>query len=363
MSQENKGEGMNIMIKMRRAMLKIAIGMGLCVTLAACGTGSSSSARTNAAEPSKVTTVRVIYQPSGLSSYFFANAKNLWAKYGLKIQPISVEAGQNELAPLVGGSADFAFLGGPPTITAIAKQIPVKVIFSTNNVSHLEGLIVTAKSGITRLSQIAGAQIAVPTGSSAWAGMHLVLAKAGIPFSSVHTVNLQPSAALSAFEAGSIQGAWIWDTWIERMKSLGGHVVALEHSYGVAEPNSWVVSDSFLAAHPGTVEKFLAALNAGANGANSDPAVAAPEYASLTGVTVPEAIAIMKAEPTFTFSTALSQTGSLSFTNPTTGFANTLYKSGQVLASAGIIAAAPSVSEIANAIDIKIVKEANSRYG
>lgn len=356
---------MGAVMTMRWAMVKVFVGIGLCLTLAACGTGSSSSTRAAAANQhsAKVTTVRVIYQPSGLSSYFYANAKNLWAKYGLKVQPISIEAGQNELAPLVAGSADFAFMGGPPTITAIAKKLPVRVIFSTNDVSHLEGLVVTAKSGITRLGQISGARIAVPTGSSAWAGMHLALAKAGIPFSSVRTVNLQPSAALSAFEAGSIQGAWIWDTWIERMKSLGGHVVALEHSYGVAEPNSWVVSDSFLASHPGAVKKFLAVLNAGANGANTDPSVAAPEYSSLTGVTVSEAIAIMKTEPTFSFATALSQTGPLSFSNPTTGFADTLYRSGQVLASAGIIPAAPSVSEIANAIDTKVVQEANSRYG
>ncbi|MDA8185285.1 MAG: ABC transporter substrate-binding protein [Actinomycetota bacterium] len=331
--------------------------------LAACGS-SSPHTTAHVAKPSKApTVVNVIYQPSGLSSYFYANAKDLWAKYGLKINPISIEAGQNELAPLVAGSAEFAFMGGPPTITAVGKSVPVRIIFSTNDVSRLEGLVVPKGSPITSLRDIVGKTIAVPTGSSAWAGMHLALAKAGIPFSAVHTENLAPSAALAAFEAGSIQGAWIWDTWLERMVGLGGHIVALEHNYGVQEPNSWVVSSSFVASHPKVVEAFIAALNAGAVGVNADPSAAAASYSTLTGVTPAEAVTIMKTEPTFTLADALSPSDPLSFVSENTGFAEALYRSGEVLAAAGIIPSAPSLVALQGAIDVSIVKATAKAYG
>lgn len=350
---------LKLLIARRGGRLKLITVFAIAIsTLSACSTSSSRVPAKSSPHVASLATVNVIYQPSGLSSYFYATAKNVWAKYGLKLHPISIEAGQDELAPLVAGSADFAFLGGPPTITAIGKKVPVTVIFSTNDVSTLEGLIVPKNSPIKNLNDIVGKTIAVPTGSSAWAGMHLSLAKAGIPFSSVKTVNLSPSATLSAFEAGSIQGAWIWDTWIERMESLGGRLITVENNYGVAEPNSWVVSDSFLKDHENLVKKFIEVLNASAIGVNHNPAIAAPEYSQLTGVTTSEAIKIMDTEPTFDCSTALNSGGPLSFVNTATGFADTLYRSGVVLADGGIIASAPGVREIQDSIDVDVVRAA-----
>lgn len=335
----------------------VVLGAALAAT---CGVSSSAlAAGKGECHPAyKMTTVKVIYQPSGLSSYFYASAANLWQKFGVKIDPVKIEAGQSELGALANGSIDFAFLGGPPTLTAIGHKLPVKIIFSTNNVSHLEGLIVRPSSKIGNLHDLIGKTVASPTGSSAWVGMHLTLAHAGVPIDKVHVIDLSPAATLAAFTAGSIDAAWIWDTWIKRLESVGGKLVAVEHHYGVAEPNTWVVSDSFMKKHPDVVARFVAALNAGAEGANKDPKVAARQYSELTGVTAAQAVDIMKVESTFTISDALNPASRLSFVNAKTGLANTLAISGDVLKQAGILPGAPSRDEISSAIDLDAVKAA-----
>ena len=241
-----------------------------------------------------------MYQPSGLSSFFYANRKDLWKVFGLNLRKIKVEDGQSELAALASGSVDFAFLGGPPSLTAIGRQLPVKVVFSTNNVSRGEGLIVLPASGIKSLADLPGKTVASPKGSSAWVGMHLTLEMEGIPIDKVKILTLSPAAILSSFANGTVTAAWIWDTWTKRLETLGGKVVAVEDNFGVAEPNTWVAGDKINKNNREAVVRFVAALEVGAELVKKDPSVSAPEFASLTGITEEQAFAIMKAEPTFT---------------------------------------------------------------
>ncbi len=321
---------------------------------------SAGSAPSLACKPAfKPTTVTVMYQPSGLSSYFYASAAGIWQKFGLKLRQVKIEAGQSELAALASGSVDFAFVGGPPTLTAIGRKLPVKVVFSTNDVSHLEGLVVAPDSGIKTLADLEGKTVASPKGSSAWVGMHLTLAKAGVPVDKIHLLNLSPNAIQASFSNGTVKAAWIWDTWIERLKSLGGKVITLEHEHGVSEPNTWVVSDKFLKAHPDVVARFVAALSVGADGANKDPGVAAPEFSELTGITHAQALEIMRTEPTFSIATGLSNDSPLSFVNTQTGLAETLARSSAVLQKYGILPDAPSREQIAKAIDVTTLHQAN----
>lgn len=339
----------------------LCAAVALSVSMAAASAAAAAVPGNNECKPSfPPTKITVMYQPSGASSYFYANDTHLWGKFGLKLKQIKVESGQSELAALASGSVDFAFLGGPPTLTAIGRKLPVKVVFSTNNVSHLEGLIVLPASGIKNLSDLPGKTVASPEGSSAWVGMHLTLEKAGVPIDKVKILNLSPAAILSSFSNKTVTAAWIWDTWIKRLETIGGKVVALEHNYGVAEPNTWVVSDKFLKSNPEAVARFVAALDLGAEGANQDPSAAAPEFASLTGITQTQAIAIMKAEPTFTISTGLSSNSPLSFVNNNTGLAVTLARSGAVLRKYDILPETPTTSQIATAIDTKSLRAARA---
>ena len=341
--------GRRLLASSRGALALAAFALAATASPAASAAGELSLHCKPAFKP---TTVTVMYQPSGLSSYFYASAAGIWQKFGLKLRQVKIEAGQSELAALAGGSVDFAFIGGPPTLTAIGRKLPVTVIFSTNDVSYLEGLVVAPDSGIKTLADLEGKTVASPKGSSAWVGMHLTLAKAGVPVDKVHLLNLSPNAIQASFSNGTVKAAWIWDTWIERLKSLGGKVVTLEHEHGVSEPNTWVVNNTFLKEHPDVVARFVAALSVGADGANKDPSVAAPEFSELTGITHAQALEIMRTEPTFNIATGLSQDSPLSFVNARIGLAETLARSSAVLQKYGILPDAPNREQIAKAIDV-----------
>lgn len=342
------------------------IASGAAATLAAACLAGVAAAPAQAGDAPGVScspafkpaTITVMYQPSGASSYFYANAAKLWDKFGLKLRAIKVEAGQSELAALSAGSVDFAFLGGPPTLTAIGRKLPVKVVFSTNDVSHGEGLIVLPSSGIKSLADLPGKTVASPKGSSAWVGMHLTLAQAGIPIDKVHVLDLSPNAIQASFSNGTVQAAWIWDTWSARLKTLGAKVIALEHDHGVSEPNTWVVNEQFLKDHPDIVARFVAALNVGADGANHDPAVAAPEFSMVTGITREQALNIMANETTFNIDTGLGSDSPLSFVNTQTGIASNLARSGAVLQKYGILPDAPNRDQIVQALDVASLRQA-----
>jgi taurine transport system substrate-binding protein len=348
----------NIRTAVKRGIYKGALAsmLALCISTAHADSIDSLSCT----PPFKPVDITVMYQPSGASSYYYANAKNIWEKFGLKLNQIKVDAGQSELAALATGSVDFAFLGGPPTLTAVGRNLPIKIIFSTNDVSRLEGLVVLPASGIKSLSDLPGKTVASPQGSSAWVGMHLVLAKENIPIDKVKLLNLSPAAILSAFSNGTVTAVWIWDTWIKRLESLGGKVIALEHNYGVAEPNTWVVSEEFLKKNPETVARFVAALSVGADGVKQDPEAAAPEFSSLTGLTEAQAIEAMKAEPAFTIATGLSNNSPLSFVNNQTGLAATFANSSAILQQYDILPNAPTASDIASSIDTDPMRQAQA---
>ena len=82
-------------------------------------------------------------------------------------------------------------------------------------------------------------------------------------------------------------------------------------------------------------------------------------------MTTAQALEIMKAEPTFTISEALSDDSLMSFTNSSKGLAQALQASGDVLKQTGTLPNAPSAEQIASQIDVDLVSRANrlsSRY-
>lgn len=343
------------MIPRRLAYACVAVA-ALLITVTACG--QSSGGAPGATSGGGDNTIRVIWQPSGLSSYFYANAKNVWDKYHIKLQPIKIATGQAEIGALAGGGADIAFMGGPPTVTALGRGLPIQIISTTNDASALEGAYVNPKAGVKQLSDLKGKTIGVAKGSSADAGMHLSLKKAGVAASEINIRYMDPSQMLSSYQRGDIDGAWVWDTWGARLEAAGADLVATEHQFGVAEPNSWVATDGFLKDHADLVARFVAALNEGAIGANQDPRVAANEYASVTGVTTDQASNIMKIEPTATIASMLSPNNPLSFTDGPGNFADQLAITGNMLTELGVLQTSPSQQQIQAKVNVAILNKA-----
>lgn len=290
----------------------------------------------------KLTAVRVIWQPGDEQPFYYANAKELWAKYGLKIHSIEVQQGTAELSAMASNSADIALFGSGPFVSGVGKGIDMVAVYPTVNFATLEGLYVNPKSGIKGLRGLVGRSVAVPFGSSADSGLRFGLEKKGIESSKIHVENIAPAEILAGYERGNIDAAYIWSTWGQRLLASGAKLVATDASDGVqAGPTVVAVRRTYLKHHPKVVAEFLAALDQGAIGSNRHPRVAAQALHDLTKVTLKEGLTIAKREHSIVLKEALSRNGPFSLVNGKTGLAHVFEKVGLQLKKEGLIDAVP----------------------
>jgi len=316
------------------------------ILLSACSSASSStSARVSS--KSQVTTAAatptIIWQPGDEQPFYYANGFNLWKKFNVAPKEIEVDAGTAELSAMASGSADFGLFGEAPFISGVAHGIPMVAVMDNVNYPTLEGLYVAPNSGITGLKSLIGKSVAVPFGSSANTGLVLGLEKAGISPSQVTLENDSPNAILAGFVRHSIDAAYIWSTWGQRLLAAGAKLVSSDASEGVnAGPTVLAVLKSYLEQHPTVVADVIAALDEGAVGVTKNPASVAQTLAKDTGDTYQEGITIAKQEQSLTIADALSPSGPASFINKTSGVPALMLKNAMVLKQQGLITTIPS---------------------
>ncbi|GAC1422465.1 MAG: taurine ABC transporter substrate-binding protein [Candidatus Velthaea sp.] len=335
-------------IKCRRASGG-AVAAVLALALTA-GPGATLTARADDV------TINVIWQPSGETGYYYANVKNLWAQNGLKLNPIKIATGAQELSALASGSADIAYMGGPPTVAGLANNIDLAVIFAGQDNSVLEGLYANPKGDIRTIKDMVGKRIAVPKSSTADVGMHLSLQRAGIKASDVKVLYMSPGEMLPAYQRGDIDGAWVWDAWGGRLLQAGAARVVTEGQFGVHDGGLWVVRRAFAQQHADLVARFVAVLDAGAIGANKDPQAVVQEYGTLTGVEPAQALEVMKRQPALTSADLLDGKSQMSFTNKEHGLAHHLLDAATVLHALGEISTVPA--NLSDRIDVATLKAA-----
>ena len=89
---------------------------------------------------------------------------------------------------VVSGSADVAVMGDVPAIIALASARPCVLVCSYGGGEDMHSIIVSEKSGIKAIEDLAGKRIGVHFGSSTHGGIHRFLEKHGLS-SSVKLVN------------------------------------------------------------------------------------------------------------------------------------------------------------------------------
>ena len=326
-----------------RRSRNLGIAIVLMSVLAGCGVAGSGNSGSSAGGSASGSDLKVIWQPGDEQPFYYADAKNLWHDYGIAPQLIQVQQGTAELAALASKSADIALLGPGPFVSGVSKNIDMVAIYPTVDFASLEGLYVSPASGIKQLSDLVGKTVAVPFGSSADTGLRFALAKAGIPADKVGIQNITPTAMLAGFTGGDVQAAYIWSTWGQRLIAAGAKLVTTDKAAGVnAGPTIVAVRSAYLKSHPKIVACFIAAMNAGAIGANTNAEVAAKGLEEYTKVTPEQALTIAKSEHSLTIDEALSPTGAFSLVNNESGLPPLLGDVAKQLLTENLITSVPN---------------------
>jgi NitT/TauT family transport system substrate-binding protein len=85
---------------------------------------------------------------------------------------------------------------------------------------------IVAKKDITSITDLKGKQVAVNDGSVSDFYLNVLLTKAGLKESDLHTVNMTAADAGGAFVAGRVDAAVTWEPWLSRGKATNfGHLL------------------------------------------------------------------------------------------------------------------------------------------
>jgi NitT/TauT family transport system substrate-binding protein len=197
----------------------------------------------------------------GVQKGFFT--KNLGNGVTLKLTPFST--GTEEATALLAGQLDAAYVGPNPAIKAWQTS-DGKLIKVISGVAS-GGAALVVKKGINSPSQLKGQSLATPSlGNTQDVALRYWLKKHNLTTTQTGggDVPIKPttpnSAAVLAFTSGQLAGGWEPAPYDIEMVAAGGHVLVDEASLwpkGQFVTTNLVVTQSFLAAHPSTVNGLL----------------------------------------------------------------------------------------------------------
>jgi NitT/TauT family transport system substrate-binding protein len=281
----------------RRAAAWLSLFVVLGLVAAACGdddtTAGAASGDDDAAgqesagadaEPSG--TLRLGYFPNvthapaiiGVQEGIFADALG----DGVDLELQTFNAGGEAIEALFGDSIDATFIGPNPAINGFAESDGNALRIVAGATSGGASLVV--RDGIDSPEDLAGTRLASPAlGNTQDVALRAWLLDQGYETdqSGGGDVSITPQEnpdTLTAFQQGSIDGAWLPEPWATRLiQEGGGHVLVDEADLwpqGQFVTTHLIVATNYLEEHPENVRALISGLLDAIDAANGDAAEA-----------------------------------------------------------------------------------------
>lgn len=279
--------------------------MGAFGLLAAgCSSGSHSAASgpstsTPAAAPAtvasaaKTAAVTVGVLPiADVAPLYLGIKQGFFAQQHLDVTPHSLQGGAAVASAVVGGSLQFGFGATANLVLAKSHNLPLQFVANgdqaaSDSAGAWSGILVSANSGITSISQLAGKTIAANAvkGENELA-LDSILLRNGVKPSSVHVVALAFPTMPSALQSGQVQAVTEVEPFVSAIEAKGGRLLSplFEGEQSSETVAGYFTSDKEIQSDPGVVQRFVTALNQSLDYAQANPAAVRaiiPTYTSI----------------------------------------------------------------------------------
>ncbi|AOA57867.1 taurine ABC transporter substrate-binding protein [Acinetobacter larvae] len=177
-----------------------------------------------------------------------------------QIQWKKFDAGSDVINALASGDVVIGNIGSSPMAAAASQNLPVEVFFVASRLGESESFVVADRAKIKTAQDLIGKKIAVPFVSTTHYSLLMALKHWGIDSNQVKIINLRPPEIAAAWQRGDIDGAYVWEPTLSRLKNNQGQV--LTHSKQVGEWGAptydlWVVRKDFAAKNPEFLKSFV----------------------------------------------------------------------------------------------------------
>ncbi|WP_413700321.1 glycine betaine ABC transporter substrate-binding protein [Psychromonas sp. KJ10-10] len=178
---------------------------------------------------------------------------------GYEVKWRRFDSGAKVMTALASGSVDIASAGSSPIAAGVSRGVEIELVWILENIANAEALVVHDDSGIIAPSDLKGKRIGVPFVSTTHFHALFALEQFGLSDKEVKLINMQPNAISGAWQRGDIDGAFIWDPVLGRIKQ-DGHVLITSKtlsSWGKPTFDGLVVEKSFGKENPEFMAKVI----------------------------------------------------------------------------------------------------------
>lgn len=208
--------------------------------------------------------VTIGYQGAYNPMAYAIDTKMLEEKTGYKIKWRKFNSGAKAITAMAAGAVDITAAGSSPIASAASKGIEMELIWVLENIADAEALVVRKGAGIKSPSDLKGKKIAVPFVSTTHFHMLFALEQFGLSEKDVKLINMQPNAIMAAWQRGDIDGAFIWDPALGKIKQDGSVLITSKQlsSWGTPTFDGIIASKEFTSENEEFVVQFLSVVAA-----------------------------------------------------------------------------------------------------
>lgn len=215
---------------------------------------------------------------------------------GLPVKWEAYKSGRHVVDAIAAGQVDIGLVGTSPCAAAIARDIPLEVVWIHDIIGDNEALVAREGSGVRRIGDLAGKKVAVPFGSTTHYHLMVALKLNDIAAQDVSIVNLEPGDMPASWKRNAIDAAFVWEPTLSELHKDQGHVILTSRQLaerGFPTADLCVVRKAFATRYPSLVVKYLRNLDRAVRLYRSDPDMAARAVATQLGISAASASAQM----------------------------------------------------------------------
>lgn len=169
---------------------------------------------------------------------------------GKSVEFVKFTSGTEVINAMASGSIDISLNGSSPSAAGFSRGVDLQVIYVYDNINDAEALVVNDK--ITSPQDLKGKTIAVPFGSTTHFHMMFALEQLNINPKDLRVIDMSPPDMVAAWERGDIDGGFVWDPALGRMKEKGRVLITSGDlsNWGKATFDAMVARKGFVEKHP-----------------------------------------------------------------------------------------------------------------
>ena len=196
--------------------------------------------------------------------------KITWRKFG---------GGGDVIRAMASGNVAMGEAGSSPIAAAASQGLPIELFWILDDIGDAEQLVVRDGSGVTSVAGLKGHTVATPFVSTSHYQLMYALKKAGLGPTDVKVLNMRPPEIAAAWERGDIDGTFIWDPVLAKVKQNGKVVASAADIAKEGRPtfDGLVVEKAWAEANQPFMVEFVKQLAAADARYQADPAKWTPD--------------------------------------------------------------------------------------